>query len=171
MERNPSRDLIYCFVWPERTLDRYRNKMFTLDCFTPDIFLRLAFSSSLCSSPYNACLIGHTVMYSASLKTLLLLQTSPQWCISSREPICIHANEAEWVHPSWRGSKLTLLQRRSTERGDEIFPFFLHCGPVGGFPCWYLLKFRLFKLRELSVGSEAVIIVPQQPLQREAYTF
>lgn len=73
MERNFWWEQIDFFVWPERTLDRYRNKMFTLGCFTPDIFLHLPSSSCLSSSsPYNSCLIAHTVMYSASLKTLLL---------------------------------------------------------------------------------------------------
>lgn len=48
--------------------------------------------------------------------------------------------------------------------------FFLHIRPVGGSPHCYLLWLRLFKLRALSAVDGAIIIEPQQSLQRAACT-
>lgn len=90
-----------------------------------------------------------TVMDSASLEPLLLSQMSLQWDIGSKEPICIHANEAESVHPSCWACQYTLMTthtHRSALRAVRIYKlreynilFFPHIRPVGRSPHWYLL--------------------------------
>lgn len=80
-----------------------------LRCFNADISQHPPSPPSLSSSLHNPCLIAQTVIYGASLKTLLLSQMSLQWDISNKEPICIHANEVEWVHPSWWACKHTVM--------------------------------------------------------------
>lgn len=121
-----------------------------LPCFIPDIFLHLPSPSSLSFSLYNPRLIAQTVMYRASLKTLLLSEMSLQWYIRSKEPICVHANEAEWVHPSWWVCKHTLMHARRVH--EPAIPaerayrprkynilFFLYIRPVWSSPHCYLL--------------------------------
>lgn len=87
----------------------HETKCLLLPCFSADISWHPPSPPSLSSSLHNPCLIAQTVMYGASLKTLLRSQMSLQWDIGSKEPICIHANEAEWVHPSWWACKHALM--------------------------------------------------------------
>lgn len=99
----------------------------TFSCISPFTFL-------LSLQPY------FTVMDNASLEALLLSQISLQWDIKSKEPICIHANEAESVHPSCWACQYTLMtthhththhpsmQWEPTDQGNIIFSFF----PISG---------------------------------------
>lgn len=149
----------------------HKTKCLPLPCFLSDIFSHLLFPPSLPLSFYNPRLIARTVRYRASLETPLLFRLSLQWDIRSKEPICIHANKAEWVHPSWWACEHTLVRTyspwnqpprsESLETGGILYSLFFS---ISGLSVALLAAvdfgWSFLELRVLSASDGAIITGP-----------
>lgn len=106
-------------------------------CFFPKILLHLLSPPSLSSALYNPHLIAQTVMYRASLETLLSpkclyketsgvknLFVSMLMRLSESIPPGEHASTHSCTHSTWT----SLLHSDSTDHGNIIFSFFFLSG-------------------------------------------